>query len=1238
MKEKLLLTLALWLALVVSTWAQSTPIAVTITKTDASVINSSGASLQETLEATTPGEVKKLDITAGSFTAADWQWLLDNKSALVSLTHFTITEGVSEVSNTRQTFNSIFNSNIELVNLYGITEIKNDDFRNCQFLSSVSFPSVTSIGNSAFYECTALSSVSFPVARSIGEVAFIRCSALDTVSFPDVTSIGTSAFYECGNLISVSFPNISSIGRYIFYDCLALRSVSFPVATSIGESAFEGCQSLSSFNFDGVISIGSYAFKKSALVSISLPEATSIGHYAFWLCESLVSVSCPKVTRIEAGTFQGCRYLSSVSIPMATSIASEAFFSCRSLSSVSFPRAASIGSRAFQFCFFLNDMLLGALPPSISGFDHFGNCPPTRYLAFADADGNLLTGVELENARAAYKAVDDGDVSDNLWNGWDISRNLSPITIDPSIANGVVTADNTEAKYFGGYVEGATITITATPEEGCILFPGSLRVYKTGDETVEVSLTGNSFTMPDFEVTVTALFEPLSLQVTFVAATSGNIPVGLVLESGAGRIAVDKGDGVLVPFDLDPDASFFYVMSYEAGSTVKVYSDNITILAFQTPLKTLDVSRATTLTQLICANTQLNFATLPQPKSSYTLYMYAPQQNLATTCTNGIVDLSSQLTALSVDGNTQNTVYTWHNANNTELVKDLDYTEKDGVFSFRKLPASSVYCTMTNAAFPFLSGSNALRTVDITIDAVASLQQVWTGTLSANWHVAANWNNNQVPMNIDMIEIPASAPHQPVLSSDAVCADLTIETGAVVTIASGATLSVTGQLVNNNGVDGLLLISDATGTGKLVNNTPSVPATVQQYIVQDQWHYFGLPIEGSHNVNNLLHNFYVVKSNEDRPMSNPWEYLTAQDNLTRGQGYGAFYSRNTNNDTTLVFKGLLNTGTITVETSNSGEGMGWNFVSNPYPCTLDWNVVKSNLTEIEDAVYVWNPTLTDNNKYGRYGTYVDGVQVNAQTQYIAPMQGFFVKAKAGNGEVSFTNAAKSTQASTFKSAELNALIRLNACDTNGYDDETVVRFKTGSTHEFDSRYDARKLNAISSLNPQIYSVLNGDEYSINSIPEVTVNTVIPFELLVKSTGTQQIAATELTGLDATLDVVLEDLQTGARTLLANSDYRFSATAGETRKFNLLFADATNVARVENRAIKAYGAESHLCISNMSDGRNIVAVYNLNGQLVHQANAEGSYTEVELPNGLYVVKVTPENGNVFNGKVRIGSFQ
>lgn len=458
----------------------------------------------------------------------------------------------------------------------------------------------------------------------------------------------------------------------------------------------------------------------SQLQELKVAKIVDVGEYALLGCTSLTTLDLPQVTRIKTEAFRNCTSLININLPQINQVYAGVFKGCTSLTSVSLPLAFSIQGLAFDGCTALTNLMLRAAPPS-SYTSAFTSCPTPRYLTFADANGNLLSGTALENARAAYKAVDDGNTTDNLWYGWDISRNLYAPGIDAALINGSLTAGNTSALLFGAYTAGTTLTITATPAAGYKLTPGTLRVYKTGDESTTVTLTGNSFTMPDFEVTVTCIFEHLPLQISLVSANSGNFTMGIVTHENS-TIYVDKGDGVNVGYGVTTDGSPIPISSYTEGNTLKIYGDNITGLAlFSLGITTLDVSNATALTSIYCQLNQLTFQTLPQQKTSYTSYVYAPQNNMAVTCTNGVVDLSSQFTAKDVNNVAQTTIYTWYLADGTKLTAGTDYIENNGVFKFIKMPASSVYCTMANAAFPNLTGTNAFRTTDITIDAMATI-------------------------------------------------------------------------------------------------------------------------------------------------------------------------------------------------------------------------------------------------------------------------------------------------------------------------------------------------------------------------------------------------------------------------------------------------------------------------------------------------------------------------------------
>lgn len=62
----------------------------------------------------------------------------------------------------------------------------------------------------------------------------------------------------------------------------------------------------------------------------------------------------------------------------------------------------------------------------------------------------------------------------------------------------------------GRIEENQQITLQFVPDPGYQLKDGSLRAYQTGNESVPVAIKGDAFSMPDYNVTVTAVFEPVS--------------------------------------------------------------------------------------------------------------------------------------------------------------------------------------------------------------------------------------------------------------------------------------------------------------------------------------------------------------------------------------------------------------------------------------------------------------------------------------------------------------------------------------------------------------------------------------------------------------------------------------------------------------------------------------------------------------------------------------------------------
>ncbi|NLU38996.1 MAG: hypothetical protein GXX78_08920, partial [Bacteroidales bacterium] len=209
-------------------------------------------------------------------------------------------------------------------------------------------------------------------------------------------------------------------------------------------------------------------------------------------------------------------------------------------------------------------------------------------------------------------------------------------------------------------------------------------------------------------ITIDAVLQPSTI---FVSIKNGTISFSCSA-SASYDIYVDKGDGMLSKFNVN-NTTDIVLNGYSAGNNVKIYSENIIELSMSNMgLIALDVSQQTNLESLECEDNYLKFNSLPIPQSSYNIYTFAPQGKMDVTCLGGIVDLSSQLNVVDENGQTHRTEYKWFLLDGTPVDQSGFYNEYDGVFHFLNIPASQVYCTMTNSAFAGLT----LQTVDLTID------------------------------------------------------------------------------------------------------------------------------------------------------------------------------------------------------------------------------------------------------------------------------------------------------------------------------------------------------------------------------------------------------------------------------------------------------------------------------------------------------------------------------------------
>ena len=356
-------------------------------------------------------------------------------------------------------------------------ELSNNNYSG---LTSVTIPE-TIVYNSTTYSVT-----------SIGECAFAECSSLSSIAIlKSVKSIGSYAFAYCSSLTYITIPNsVTSIGEYAFKECSKLTFVTIPNSvTSISYSAFLKCSSLTSITIpNSVKSIGDEAFLKcSSLTSITIPNSVkSIGSSAFAICR-LKSVTIPNsVTSIGSSAFSGCLNLTSVTIgESVASIGSSAFYDCPWITSITCKAITppTLGKDAFKG---LSNTIPVYVPCGLEdtykfadGWNSFSNIqePPT-YTINVFAQDPQKGSVTLD-----FYRCNDSQISATANDGYHFTRWSDGNTDNPrtivltqdtvlfaefaiNVYTVTATAENGTIVGAGEYTQGATVTLTATANDG----------------------------------------------------------------------------------------------------------------------------------------------------------------------------------------------------------------------------------------------------------------------------------------------------------------------------------------------------------------------------------------------------------------------------------------------------------------------------------------------------------------------------------------------------------------------------------------------------------------------------------------------------------------------------------------------------------------------------------------------------------------------------------------------------
>ncbi|MFZ4414174.1 MAG: T9SS type A sorting domain-containing protein, partial [Bacteroidales bacterium] len=434
-------------------------------------------------------------------------------------------------------------------------------------------------------------------------------------------------------------------------------------------------------------------------------------------------------------------------------------------------------------------------------------------------------------------------------------------------------------------------------------------------------------------------------------------------------------------------------------------------------------------------------------------------------------------------------------------------------------------------------------------------------------------------------------------------------------------LTVTGAINNTaKGPAGLVIASGAS----FIHNTVDLPATVQRNLT-NVWHLFGSPFKK--NTGAMLAN--ITGTTQMMPYTNGTGWGTTTTSPVTLFVPSVGYAIKPSATITASFTGNLYYSAIPADYTTSliyngtSATQSWNLVANPYTASIDFNLLGK--TNLSSTLYYWdnaykpNVTPIASASYMRTYNSCNGVGVPAGTlSYIAPLQGFFVKAVYTSPKLAFTPSARLHKPITYYKDASNTeiLVRLKT-ETEEGSDELVICKNNNSKLDFE-QFDSEKLFNDSPV--EIYSQsTSGENLVINTI-NATANNIIP--LGIRGNAGKKVKITAF-ALETAEQVYLEDRFKGKLiSLTENTAYEFELpTESLIGRFFIRFNN-TNAA-LTTSDVKVFENDNELnIIAQTGEELQTIEVYSLTGACVYKTvgNSNVFKTKLQLAPAVYMVRV------------------
>lgn len=456
------------------------------------------------------------------------------------------------------------------------------------------------------------------------------------------------------------------------------------------------------------------------------------------------------------------------------------------------------------------------------------------------------------------------------------------------------------------------------------------------------------------------------------------------------------------------------------------------------------------------------------------------------------------------------------------------------------------------------------------------------------------------------------------LTLDATSAPSYLTVSGDLTVASGGSLNVG---------------STANGTSSLIiEGTSNGNVSVQRYIAAASWTNWN---DGWHQVSSPVADYDITTSNFTVTPANEYDFfawseiynlwvnfkdgsnpaftdadVNGSDDFELGHGYMVAYK----NAAIKSFTGEINNANVSIsnlDITGSTDYYSWHLLGNPFTSALTW-FTDWTTSNIAGTAKIWNEANQS------YSTISAG-------DPIPPTNGFMIQVTADNASLTIPVSKCIHNSQAFYKNSDYPIIKLKACNLdNTSAQESEIRFNPQSTTEWDWEFDS---DFLSGYAPLFYSNIDDRPMAVNSMPEYSENTVVPFTFIKNEGLNFSIEMDEITGMDK--DVWLMDKKlNNEQNLSLNPVYVFTSLEGDNaERFEIRFKAVGIEEDIVKSYIQCWAKDNNLYIINPESKTGKIQVFTVLGQAVLNTkltcDAKQEIT-LHVPSGFYLVTILSEN--------------